>query len=311
MKLIIDENYAGIRLDKALSALSGLTRAKVQQLMDRGAVSLNSAPPQKGGVLLKIGDVIEYEVPEPEPIEAVAQDIDIDIVYEDKDIAVINKPRGLVVHPAAGHRDGTLVNALLYHLDELSDQGSMRPGIVHRLDKETTGLMVVAKNDTAHAALSSALKDRDVNRLYIAAVFGGFKEDFFTVEQPIGRSRNDRKKMAIVEDGRYAKTDAYVLEQLKGSTLLKLKLHTGRTHQIRVHVKSLGHPVLGDDIYSTPKQSLGANVLMLHAFSLSFDHPISGEKLSFTAPPPDDFINNLKRLSWSGSEYWNIRKGEV
>ena len=297
-------NEAGARLDKFLCDKTGETRARVQSLIGQGCITINGAQPQKNGQPLKNGDVIEVIMPEPVPMDAVAQDIPLNIVYEDNSIIVLNKARGMVVHPAAGNYDGTLVNALLFHCGKISQIGeSARPGIVHRLDKQTTGLLVAAKNDAAHLALSRQIKNRTVERLYAALLLGSLKEEHVFVDAPIGRHRTDRKKMAIVPEGRAAQTDFYEMQRLRSSTLVKCKLHTGRTHQIRVHAASIGHPVMGDDIYG-PKSKGDSPVMMLHAYSLSFEHPVTGERLKLAAPPPDDFTCELKRLGWQGDCFW-------
>lgn len=253
----ISSEHAGLRLDRFLSDNTGETRARVQALISRGHVLLNGQPPAKNGVALRENDTVEIELPEPEPIDAFAQDIPLDVVYEDGALIVINKPRGMVVHPAAGNHDGTLVNALLHHCGDLSGiGGALRPGIVHRLDKQTTGLIVAAKSDAAHLSLSKQIKDRSAGRVYAALLLGSLKQERITVDAPIGRHKTDRKKMAVCPDGRPAITDFYVLEHLRSSTLAKCRLHTGRTHQIRVHAGSLGHPVMGDDVYGADRKSV-------------------------------------------------------
>ena len=221
----------------------------------------------------------------------------MEIVYQDADIAVINKPKGLVVHPAAGNAQGTLVNALLYCLDGLSGiNGEIRPGIVHRLDKDTSGLLVVAKNDTAHRDLEKQIKNREVKRVYQALVHGTPEPEDGAVNAPIGRHRTDRKKMAVVPDGRYALTHYRVLEHLGGSSLIEARLETGRTHQIRVHMASIGHPVIGDTVYGKGRETLGLKGQALHAIQLGFRHPASHEWVQFNAPLPDDFQQALEKL---------------
>lgn len=304
MRVIVSAEQAGTRLDQFVANEAGLTRARVQSLIGKDLVTVNDQKPAKNGQALRTGDVVAWEIPEAAPVEAKAQDIALDIVYEDADVIVVNKARSMVVHPAAGHLDGTLVNALLAHCGDLSGiGGELRPGIVHRLDKETTGLLVAAKNDAAHLSLSEQLKARTVSRKYGAVVPGSFASESFTVDQPIGRHKTDRKRMDIMPDGRPAKTDFLVLEHLNRASLLRCSLHTGRTHQIRVHLRSLGHPIMGDDIYGPAKML--SPVLMLHAFSLSFIHPKTGETMRFTAPPPADYLKELKRLGWSGKPFWN------
>ena len=237
-------------------------------------------------------------VPDASPVETLAQDIPIDILYQDEDLAVVYKPSGMVVHPAAGNPDGTLVNALLMHLDCLSGiGGEIRPGIVHRIDKATSGLLLVAKHDMSHASLSAQIKEHSVQRAYMAIVQGGFRQDEGSVDGPIGRHPIDRKKMAIVPDGREACTHWRVLEPLKGATLLECRLTTGRTHQIRVHMASIGHPLLGDPLYGPKKMPYPVQGgQLLHAFRIGFVHPRSGEEMLFEAPPEPRFLNWQKKL---------------
>lgn len=304
MRVIVSAEQAGTRLDQFVANEAGLTRARVQNLIGKELVTVNDQKPAKNGQALRTGDAVAWEIPEAAPIEAKAQDIALDIVYEDADVIVVNKARSMVVHPAAGHPEDTLVNALLAHCGDLSGVGgALRPGIVHRLDKETTGLLVAAKNDAAHLSLSEQLKARTVSRKYGAVVPGSFASESFTVDQPIGRHKTDRKRMDITPDGRPARTDFFVLEHLNRASLLRCSLHTGRTHQIRVHLRSLGHPIMGDDLYGPAKML--SPVLMLHAFSLSFIHPKTGETMRFTAPPPADYVQELTRLGWSGKPFWN------
>jgi len=248
---------------------------------------------RKAGFKTRNGQRLRLELPAPKPAQPQPEDIPLTILYQDDDLAVVVKPCGMVVHPAAGNEDGTLVNALLHHLDSLGGiGGELRPGIVHRLDKDTSGLLLVAKNDAAQLALSHQLQDRLMEKHYRALVDGVMREDQGRVDTPIGRSRKDRKKMAVEPDGREAVTDWQVLARGRGVTLLDVHILTGRTHQIRVHMKHIGHPVCGDPIYGSPR---GARVprLMLHAYSLSFTHPSTGERLTFTAPPPEAFARGL------------------
>ncbi|MBU3805211.1 MAG: RluA family pseudouridine synthase [Candidatus Cellulosilyticum pullistercoris] len=297
IKRVVEEQ-AGIRLDKYLAQnLTDYTRSFLQKQIEQERVRVN------GKVVgckyqVKLNDEIEIIIPDPVEVDIVAEDIPIEIVYEDDDLMVINKPQDMVVHPAPGNYTGTLVNALLYHCkDQLSGiNGEIRPGIVHRIDKDTSGLLMIAKNDKAHLGLSEMLKTHDIIRKYHAIVYGSFKENEGTVELPIGRSPQDRKKMAIVQDGRYAKTDYRVIERFKNFTHIELTLHTGRTHQIRVHMKAIGHPLLGDPVYGPTKSMFGLNKQMLHAKVLGFIHPISGEKLYFESELPSYFISVIDRL---------------
>lgn len=292
----IDQTEQGIRLDAFLATLTGVTRSQAQRLVERELVLLNGEKPKKAGMKLSAGDTLTVTLPPPEPLEAVAVEMPLAIVYQDADLAVINKPRGLVVHPAAGHAEDTLVNGLLYALTDLSGiGGTLRPGIVHRLDKDTTGLLVVAKNDEAHVSLSAQIKEKSAVREYLALVEGHIKLDEGMVDAPIARDPRDRKRMAIVPGGRAARTHYTVLERFANTTLLRLRLETGRTHQIRVHMKSLGHPVCGDPLYGFEKTGALKGAarsncpLMLHACALTLTQPHSGERLHFEAEPPADF----------------------
>ena len=288
----------GERLDVFAASLAGVTRSRAGGLMKDGHVTVDGAAQQKAGFKLKPGMAVAVEVPDPVPAKAEAEDIDLDIVYQDDDLAVVFKPSGMVVHPAAGNETGTLVNALLRHLDNLSGiGGEIRPGIVHRIDKDTSGLLLVAKNDMAHVSLSEQIKAHAVHRAYRAIVIGGFKADSGDVDAPIGRHPTDRKKMAIVPDGRSARTHWQVLEPLRGATLVECRLTTGRTHQIRVHMASIGHPVLGDPVYG-PKKSpwpvTGGQ--LLHAYRIGFVHPRTGEEMLFEAEPEARFTRWLEKL---------------
>ena len=284
----------GRRLDVLLSEQSGLTRSRVATLMEEGQVTLDGVPVTKAGLKAKPGQTITLTIPVPKPATPEAQDIPLTILYEDNDLAVVVKPCGMVVHPAAGNEDGTLVNALLHHLDSLGGiGGELRPGIVHRLDKDTSGLLLVAKNDASQLALSEQLSARTMEKHYRALVEGNIREDSGRVEAAIARSKKDRKKMAVDPEGREAITEWTVLARGNGVTLLDVHILTGRTHQIRVHTKHIGHPVCGDPIYGSPK---GAKVprLMLHAYSLAFTHPTTGERLTFTADLPAEFLRGMK-----------------
>jgi len=258
----------------------------------------NDTPsPCKAGTVLKEGDIVYLEIPEIKPISLTPEDIDIDIVYEDKDLAIINKPQGLTVHPAAGAKSGTLVNALLMYLKELSGiNGEIRPGIVHRLDKLTSGLLVVAKNDETHVHLSGQLADKTAARVYHALLEGVLKEDCGTVDRPIGRDPRDRKKMAIRPDGRRAVTHYKVLKRFENYTYAEFRLETGRTHQIRVHAKYLGHPVVGDAVYGYKTQKFKLNGQLLHAKELGFIHPATGLPMRFNSELPDYFADIIRCL---------------
>ena len=295
---IISGDQAGERLDVVASSLADLTRSRAGALIRDGLVQVGGVPQTKAGFRLRSGDEIRVELPEAAPARVEAQDIPLEILYQDADLAVVYKPSGMVVHPAAGNPDGTMVNALLQHLDQLSGiGGEIRPGIVHRIDKDTSGLLLVAKNDFSHASLSEQIKVHSVQRAYMAIVQGGMREDCGTVEGPIGRHPTDRKKMAIVPGGRDAVTHWRVLEPLKGATLLECRLTTGRTHQIRVHMASIGHPLLGDPLYGPKKMPYPVQGgQLLHAFRIGFVHPRTGEEMLFEAPPEARFLDWQRRL---------------
>ena len=284
----------GRRLDVQLSEASGLSRSRVANLMEEGCCLLAGEPCRKAGTKPPAGRKVVLTVPEAKDPVPQAEDIPLDILYEDGDLAVVVKPRGMVVHPAAGHSDGTLVNALLGNLDELSGiGGEKRPGIVHRLDKDTSGVMMVAKNDETQEALSGMLRNREIEKHYLALAEGVFKEKEGRIEAPIGRSKKDRKKMAVDPAGREAVTEWKVVAEGRNCMLLDVHILTGRTHQIRVHLRSIHHPVCGDPLYGAEK---GARVpcLMLHARSLRFIHPGTGKEMAFQAPLPGDFLKGLK-----------------
>ena len=305
--LTVTAEEAGARLDAYLASATELTRSAAARLMEEEQVTLNGKRANKKDKV-KAGDVIIVLLPEPEPDEAIPQDIPLDIVYEDEDILVVNKPCGMVVHPAAGNPDGTLVNAILYHCgDSLSGIGGViRPGIVHRIDKDTSGLLVVAKNDAAHLALSEQLKVHRVRRVYHAIAIGNLREDMGTVDAPIGRHPTDRKKMAVLRGAdahaRDAITHYRMLERFAGMCHVECRLETGRTHQIRVHMASLGHPLLGDPVYGGANHKFCENhpALIhgqcLHAAELSLIHPRSGEEMHFTCPLPEDMERILELL---------------
>lgn len=276
----------GERLDVLLSRDGEISRSRAAALIRDGFVTVNGSVESKPAARPDNGARVALTLPEIKPARAEAQDIPLQILYQDEHLAVVIKPCGMVVHPAAGNDDGTLVNALLFHLDHLSGiGGEMRPGIVHRLDKDTSGLMLVAKDDPTHAALSRQLADRLMEKHYRALVYGKMKESSGVIEKPIGRSKTDRKKMAVDANGRWARTEWQVLREYPDRTLLDVHIVTGRTHQIRVHMASLGHPVLGDSLYGH-KRMPDVPRLMLHAFSLAFTHPATGERMRFTAPCP-------------------------
>ena len=301
MRLIADT--AGERLDAFLArAGEGLTRSAAQKLLEQGLVLRNGKPGKKNDKLTP-GDVVEYTIPEAKPVDIVPTEIPLDIVYEDEDLLVINKPKGLVVHPAAGHNDDTLVNGLLYALgDDLSGiNGELRPGIVHRIDKDTSGLLAVAKNDFAHTMLASQLKDHTMARTYEAIVVGSFREDSGTVDAPIGRHPTDRKKMCVTQrNSKPAVTHWEVVQRYRGYTHIRCRLETGRTHQIRVHMAYIGHPILGDTVYGHKKPELGQDSQCLHAGALCFQHPRDGHPVMVFAQLPPYFREVLDKLEKIG-----------
>ena len=292
-------DIAGERLDAFLARkVENISRSAAQKLLDEGCVTRNGKPGKKNDKL-NIDDEICVTIPEPKAVDIVAKEMPLDIVYEDEDVLVINKPKGLVVHPAAGHQDDTLVNGLLYAMgDDLSGiNGELRPGIVHRIDKDTSGLLAVAKNDLAHTVLASQLKDHTMARTYECIVCGGMKEDSGTVDAPIGRHPTDRKKMCInARNGRNAVTHWEVIKRYRGYTHLRCKLETGRTHQIRVHMASIGHPILGDTVYGHKKPELGQSSQVLHAGQLCFRHPRDARPVMVFAPLPEYFGELLEKL---------------
>ena len=290
---------AGVRLDSFLAArLEKLTRSAAQRLIETGQVTVDGRTVPKSCKLAGT-ELVTAAIPEPEPVNAVPQDIPLDVVYEDGDVIVVNKPAGLVVHPAPGHPDGTLVNALLYHCgSSLSGiGGALRPGIVHRIDRDTSGLMIAAKNDFAHQALAAQLQDHSLARTYEAVAVGGFREDRGTVDAPIGRCGSDRKKMAVTDrGGRPAVTHWETLERFSGYTHIRCRLETGRTHQIRVHMAYIGHPILGDTVYGAKKPVSGLTGQCLHAAGLRFVHPRTGEAVELQCPLDAEFQNILEKL---------------
>lgn len=284
------------RLDVYVSSCGGMSRSRAKQLIESGCVTVDGKF-VKAACRVEQGSKITVRMPEAQPIDVTAADIPIEIVYQDADIAVINKPQGLTVHPCDTQKDGTLVNALLYHIGDLSGiNGQLRPGIVHRIDKDTSGLLVVAKNDAAHIALSRQLEDKTCRREYVALLMGNVKDDAGTIDAPIGRSDKDRKKMCVTEKGKSAVTDYKVLKRFQGYTLVQFRLRTGRTHQIRVHAKWMGHPVAGDPVYASGKFPYRTDGQLLHAWRLELTHPGTGKQMCFTCPLPSYFTAILKKL---------------
>lgn len=288
---------AGTRADVFLAAKLGVSRSNMQKLLEDGRVKRGEKI-IKANYKVRAGEMFVVDIPEPEPIEAVPENIPLDIIYEDDDVVVLNKARGMVVHPAPGNYTGTLVNALLYHCSNLSGINSaIRPGIVHRLDKDTSGIMIVAKNDAAHISLSQQIQSKTAVRTYLAVVRGNIKTDSGTIETQIARDKTDRKKMAVVkEGGRDAITDYEVLERFGKYTLVRCKLRTGRTHQIRVHMEYLGYPLVGDPKYSPMKTPFGIKGQALHSHTLEFTHPRTGERMKYEAPLPEDMHKIITRL---------------
>ena len=297
--LQVNPENAGERLDAFLAEqLEDVTRSAAAKLCAGGSVTREGKPLAKN-YRLTGGETIDVALPDPEPMDAVAQDIPLDVVYEDADVIVVNKPKGLVVHPAPGHPDGTLVNALLHHCgDSLSGiGGALRPGIVHRIDRDTSGLIIAAKNDYAHQCLSAQLQDHSLARTYECVVVGNLKADSGTVDAPIGRHPVDRKKMAVVANGRPAITHWEVIARYGGYTHVRCRLETGRTHQIRVHMAHIGHPILGDTVYGAKKAVPGLQGQCLHAVGLRFIHPRTGEVVECSCPLPEEFREVLRKLA--------------
>lgn len=299
IEIKVTSEMAGKRLDVVLSEqCSDLTRSYINKLCKEERAALNGKT-SKGNKKCKEGDVITLQVPEPTELEILPEEMNLDIVYEDQDVILINKPKGMVVHPAAGHYSGTLVNGLMAHCkDDLSGiNGVLRPGIVHRIDKDTTGILIVCKNDMAHQSIAKQLYDHSITRKYHAIVYGNIKEEEGTVNAPIGRSLKDRKKMGIVMDGKHAVTHYKVLKRLKkGFTYIECQLETGRTHQIRVHMASIKHPLLGDDVYGPKKSKYTLEGQCLHAKVLGFVHPRTGKYMEFEVPLPEYFEKLLNKL---------------
>jgi 23S rRNA pseudouridine1911/1915/1917 synthase len=307
--VIVPAASGGLRLDRALTELlPDFSRSFIVKLIDDGRVSVAGRAATKASLRVEEGQSIEVDVPPPAPSSIESQELPLTILFEDDELVVIDKPAGLVVHPAAGHRDGTLVNALLFHVKDLSGiGGELRPGIVHRLDKDTSGVMVIAKHDDAHRRLTDAWGTDAVRKEYLALVYGTPKSPSGTIDAPIGRDPRDRVKMAIVPGARHALTDYFVAEQLRHASLLRCRIRTGRTHQIRVHLKHLGHPIIGDALYSGPQwrgipdRKLQKTIASfprqaLHASRITFPHPRTGEALTFEAPLPTDMQDLLEAL---------------
>ena len=295
---IVSQEEKGKRLDTYIPSVdTDITRTSAQRLIEDGNILVNGKN-AKVSYKIQENDKISVEIPEPKQIELKAQNIPIEIIYEDSDIIVVNKPKGMVVHPANGNPDGTLVNAVMAICkDSLSGiGGEIRPGIVHRLDKDTSGAIVVAKNDKAHINMSEQIKNHEVEKTYIALVKGFVKEEEATINMPIGRSTKDRKKMAVTKNGKQAITHFKVLKRYSKYTLLEIKIETGRTHQIRVHMAEIGYPVVGDAVYSNGKNEFGIEGQMLHAYKLEFMHPITNKHMELTAPLPQYFEKILKKI---------------
>jgi len=299
VRFSVSETFAGARLDKVLSeSFPELSRTRLQQIASEKGITVNGKPAMKSKKL-SLGDIVAFSLPELVQLNNEPEDIALDIVYEDNHLIVVNKPKGMVVHPAPGHTGGTLVNALLSHCgDSLSGiNGVMRPGIVHRIDKDTSGLLIVAKTDDAHKKLAAQIKEHSFFREYEAVAYGRFKENSFTVDAPIGRNPNDRKKMCVIPvNSKNAVTDVTVLEELNGFSYIKCRLHTGRTHQIRVHLSYIGHPIAGDTVYGPRKSQIDTAGQCLHARRIGFVHPFSGEYMQFSSELPEYFLSLLDKL---------------
>lgn len=293
-KIISD--VLGVRIDKFIAEKLEISRSRVQQLIKEERVTIDGDI-AKSSSKLGLDQVVMVEIPEPKPTAIIAEDIKLDIVYEDDDVLVINKPKGMVVHPANGNYTGTLVNAIMAHCkDNLSGiNGEIRPGIVHRIDKDTSGILVIAKNDKAHISLAEQLKNHSMTRVYIAVARGVFKDPVGKIDAPLGRNPKDRKKMGVVKDGRHAVTHYKVIKQLEDCAVLEVKLETGRTHQIRVHMAYIGHPLLGDGVYSSGKNKYGFTGQALHAKILGFIHPSTGKYMEFSSNLPQEFEKLLAK----------------
>lgn len=298
-RFYIEGQEAGKRIDAVLSGLlEDVSRNRIQQLIEMGNVTVDGVEQRSKKYAVKTGEYIEVTLPEPTELSTEPENIPLDIVYEDSDVLVVNKPKGMVVHPAVGNQSGTLVNALLYHCKNLSGiNGVIRPGIVHRIDKDTSGLLMVAKNDMAHSCLAAQLAEHSITRAYRAIVYSNFSRDEGTVDAPIGRDPKNRLRMAVTEiSSRPAVTHYKVLERFGDFTYIEARLETGRTHQIRVHMSHIHHPLLGDEVYGPKKKALGADSQMLHAKLLGFCHPVSGEYMEFESELPEEFAAVLQKL---------------
>lgn len=298
-EFIVEEDMKGTRLDVVLSlVIEEASRSHLQKLIDIGRVEINGKPVTLKKYKVKTGDSVKVTVPEPVHLNVVPEDIPLDIVFEDEDLLVVNKPKGMVVHPAAGNYTGTLVNAILYHCKSLSSiNGVIRPGIVHRIDKDTSGLLMIAKNDIAHRSLAQQLSAHSINRAYRAVVYHNFQDDAGTVNAPIGRDPKNRLKMAVTpQNSKEAVTHYKVLQRFGNFTYIECRLETGRTHQIRVHMAYINHPLLGDAVYGPKKKVMGTETQMLHAKVLGFHHPRTGEYMEFNCPLPEEFIKVLNKL---------------
>ena len=299
LEFVITGDHSGERLDKYLSdQVENLSRSAASRLIEDGKVTVGEKAVKKNYKLAD-GDRITVRIDDPKPVDITPEDIPLDIVYEDEHLLVVNKPKGMVVHPAPGNYSGTLVNALMYHCgDHLSGiNGALRPGIVHRIDKNTSGLLAVAKSDIAHAGLSEQIKAHSFTRRYLAICYGNIKEDERTIDAPIGRHKIDRKKMCVTQlNSKPAVTHIKVLERYNGFTYIECRLETGRTHQIRVHLASIGHPIAGDDVYGPSKVITSLGGQCLHAYCLGFIHPVTGEYMEFTADPPESFLRFREKL---------------
>ncbi|HHU18045.1 MAG TPA: RluA family pseudouridine synthase [Clostridiales bacterium] len=304
IEFIVEEEMQGTRLDVVLSfVIEEVSRSYLQKLIETKRVEVNGLIEQSKKYKVKTGDIVKVSIPKPETLDVVPENIPIDIVYEDGDVLVVNKPKGMVVHPAAGNYTGTLVNAILFHCKNLSSiNGVIRPGIVHRIDKDTSGLLMIAKNDAAHHSLAQQLAEHSITRVYHAIVYNNFKEDEDTVNAPIGRDPKNRFKMAVTTlNSKEAVTHYRVLERFGSFTYVEARLKTGRTHQIRVHMAYIKHPLLGDGIYGPKKKVLGVDYQMLHAKILGFIHPVTGEYMEFESDLPEDFNNVLIKLRTQSS----------
>ncbi|MEK4228664.1 RluA family pseudouridine synthase [Solibacillus sp. FSL H8-0538] len=293
----IQAENVGERIDKALSSIqTEWSRSQISNWLTEGNIKVNGNTDVKPKYKVREGDIIEVDVPEVQELEIIAEDLNLEIVYEDADVLVVNKPKGMVVHPAPGHASGTLVNGLMHHCKDLSGiNGVMRPGIVHRIDKDTSGLLMVAKNDIAHVSLVDQLVKKTVTRKYTALVHGHIAHDKGTIDAPIGRDVKDRQKQAVVDNGKNAITHFQVMERMGNFTLVECRLETGRTHQIRVHMNYIGYPLAGDPKYG-PKKTLDFDGQVLHAGVLGFEHPVTGDYLEFSSPLPADFEQLLSEL---------------